>query len=78
MRVLFATAELAPVAGIGGLAQAAAGLVRELRSQEVDVEVALPDCAGNDLAGGGAAGARRPSVGAPRGEDQRRTDIGVT
>ena len=43
MRALVATAELTPVAAVGGLAQAAAGLVRELRRQGVDVEVALPD-----------------------------------
>ena len=38
MRVLFATAELAPIAAVGGLAQAAAGLVAELRRQGVDVD----------------------------------------
>ncbi|MCS7006765.1 MAG: glycogen/starch synthase [Gaiellaceae bacterium] len=51
MRVLFATAELAPVASVGGLAHAAAGLVRELRSRGVEVEVALPDYAGEALEG---------------------------
>lgn len=50
MRVLFATAELAPVAAVGGLAQAAAGLARELRLQGLDVEVALPDYDGVALA----------------------------
>jgi starch synthase len=49
VRVLFATAELAPVAAVGGLAQAAAGLVRELRRRGVEVEVALPDYAGVGL-----------------------------
>ena len=43
MRILFATAELAPVARVGGLAEAAAGLVGALRSDGVTVEVALPD-----------------------------------
>ena len=43
MRILFATAELAPVARVGGLAEAAAGLVGALRSDDVTVEVALPD-----------------------------------
>lgn len=43
MRVLFATAELSPLASVGGLAQAATGLVRELRSLGVDVDVAVPD-----------------------------------
>jgi starch synthase len=51
VRVLFATAELAPVAVVGGLAQAAAGLVRELRSQGVDVEVVLPDYGDVELTG---------------------------
>ena len=51
MRVLFATAELAPVAAVGGLAHAAAGLVRELQSQGVDVEVVLPDYHGVELEG---------------------------
>jgi starch synthase len=51
VRVLFATAELAPVASVGGLAHAAAGLVRELRRQGVEVEVALPDYGGVELEG---------------------------
>ena len=50
MRVLFATAELAPFAAVGGLAHAAAGLVRELSSHGVGVEVVLPDYGGQDLA----------------------------
>ena len=51
MRVLFATAELTPVAAVGGLAQATSGLVRELRRQGVEVEVALPDYTGDELSG---------------------------
>jgi starch synthase len=43
MKVLFATAELAPVARVGGLAEAASGLVAALRAERVDVEVVLPD-----------------------------------
>lgn len=43
MRVLFATAEFAPVVAVGGLAQAAAGLTHELRRHDVEVEVVLPD-----------------------------------
>ena len=50
MRVLFATAELAPVAAVGGLASAAAGLVHELRDQGVEVLVALPDYGDAQLA----------------------------
>ncbi len=43
MRVLFASAELAPMARVGGLAEAASGLVRELRRLGVDVIPVLPD-----------------------------------
>ena len=51
MRVVFATAELAGVANVGGLAAAAAGLVGELRRQGVDVDVLMPDYGGVALAG---------------------------
>ena len=50
MRVLFATAELAPIAAVGGLAQAAAGLVTELRRQGVDVHIVMPDYGEIELA----------------------------
>lgn len=43
MRVVFATAELSPVAAVGGLAAAAAGLGAELRRLGVDIELMLPD-----------------------------------
>ena len=43
MRILFASAEFAPLARVGGLAEASAGLVRALRADEHDVEVVLPD-----------------------------------
>ncbi|MGB0113953.1 MAG: glycogen/starch synthase [Ilumatobacteraceae bacterium] len=43
MRVVFVTAELAPVATVGGLAAAAAGLGGELRRLGVDVELVMPD-----------------------------------
>ncbi len=49
MRVLFATAELAPVARVGGLAAAAAGLVKALRALGAEVDVVLPDYAGLPL-----------------------------
>ncbi len=51
MKILFATAELAPVARVGGLAEAAAGLVRALRDAGAEVEVVLPDYGGVRLAG---------------------------
>ena len=41
---------LAPIATVGGLAQAAAGLVAELRRQGVDVDVVMPDYGGIELA----------------------------
>jgi starch synthase len=50
MRVLFATAELTPLAVVGGLAHAAAGLTAELRRAGVDVDVVLPDYGGVGLA----------------------------
>ena len=43
MRVVFATAELSPVATVGGLAAAAAGLGAELRRLGVDLEMVMPD-----------------------------------
>ena len=43
MRVVFATAELSPVATVGGLAAAAAGLGAELRRLDVDVDLVMPD-----------------------------------
>ncbi|HUV19901.1 MAG TPA: glycogen/starch synthase [Ilumatobacteraceae bacterium] len=43
MRVVFATAELSPVATVGGLAAAAAGLVAELRRLGVEVDLVMPD-----------------------------------
>ena len=43
MRVVFATAELSPVATVGGLAAAAAGLGSELRRAGVDLELVMPD-----------------------------------
>ena len=48
--MLFATAELAPIAAVGGLAQAAGGLVAELRRQGVDVDLVMPDYGGIELA----------------------------
>lgn len=49
MRVMFATAELSPVATVGGLAAAAAGLGRELRHQGVEVDLVMPDYGGINL-----------------------------
>lgn len=43
MRVVFATAELSPVAVVGGLASAAAGLGAELRRAGVGVDLVMPD-----------------------------------
>ncbi len=49
--VLFATAELAPVARVGGLAEASAGLVKALRAKGTKVTVVLPDYGGIVLDG---------------------------
>ncbi len=43
MRVTFATAEFSPIASVGGLAAAAAGLVSALRRGGIEVDVLLPD-----------------------------------
>lgn len=48
-RVLFATAELAPLARVGGLAAASAGIVAEMRRQGVDVHLVVPDYFGTPL-----------------------------
>jgi starch synthase len=51
MNILFATAELDPIARVGGLAQAAAGLVAALRTSGEDVHLLLPDYFGTPLEG---------------------------
>ena len=43
MKVLFATAELAPHVKVGGLGDASAGLVKELTNRGIDVRVVMPD-----------------------------------
>ena len=43
MKVLFASAELTPLARVGGLAEAAAGLVVALRDAGITVDLVLPD-----------------------------------
>lgn len=53
MKVLFATAELTPVARVGGLAEAAAGLVKALRSEGLEIDLVLPDYGGVELANQG-------------------------
>jgi len=49
VRVVFAAAELSPVAAVGGLAAAAAGLTGELRRAGVAVDVVVPDYGGVEL-----------------------------
>lgn len=48
MRVTFATAEFSPIATVGGLAAASAGLVDALRRSGIDVDVVLPDYTPSD------------------------------
>lgn len=43
MRAVFATAELAPLAAVGGLAAAAAGLGVELRHRGIELDLVMPD-----------------------------------
>jgi len=50
MKVLFASAEAAPIARVGGLAEASAGLIRALRHTAVDLAVVLPDYGDVELA----------------------------
>ncbi len=48
--VVYASAEAAPVARVGGLAEAAAGLIRSLRATtDIDLTVVLPDYDGFEL-----------------------------
>lgn len=49
VRITFATAELAPLVSVGGLAAAAGGLVQALRRADVEVDVLLPDYGGVTL-----------------------------
>ncbi len=51
MRILFATAELAPLFRVGGLSEAAGGLVQALRSIGLTVDVVVPDYAGEGADG---------------------------
>jgi starch synthase len=46
---LFASAELAPLARVGGLAEAASGLVAALRAAGVEIDLVLPDYFGTEL-----------------------------
>jgi starch synthase len=43
MRIVFASAELAPIVRVGGLAEVASGLVKALREAGHEVELVLPD-----------------------------------
>ena len=52
MRIVFATAELAPLVSVGGLAEAAGGLVAALRERGVTVELVVPDYSGASIDGG--------------------------
>ena len=51
MQILFASAEFTPVARVGGLAEAAAGLVHALRRADIDVHLVLPDYGDVELTG---------------------------
>jgi starch synthase len=50
LKIVFASAEAAPVARVGGLAEAAAGLIRSLRATtSIELTVVLPDYGGVQL-----------------------------
>lgn len=49
MNVLLASAELAPIARVGGMAEAVAGLVKQLRNDGIELTVVLPDYGGVTL-----------------------------
>jgi starch synthase len=49
LKVLFASAELSPIARVGGLGEAAAGLVVALREEGVTVDLVLPDYYGTEM-----------------------------
>lgn len=49
MKILFAAAELAPIARVGGMAEASAGLVKQLRANGHEVIVVVPDYEGLEL-----------------------------
>jgi starch synthase len=49
LKVLFASAELSPLARVGGLAEAAAGLVAALRRADITVDLILPDYSGVEM-----------------------------
>ncbi|MEN8239255.1 MAG: glycogen/starch synthase [Actinomycetota bacterium] len=51
MKVLFASAEFAPLVRVGGLAEAASGLAHQLESDGVDIEVVIPDYFDTPLTG---------------------------
>lgn len=51
MKVLFASAEMAPLARVGGLAEAASGLVAALRAAGIELDVVLPDYSKTELTG---------------------------
>lgn len=78
MRVLFATAELSPVATVGGLAAASAGLGRELRASGVDVDLVMPDYGGIILVDETTVGLDVPDwVGAATARRGRHPDVGA-
>ena len=43
VKILFASAEFAPLARVGGMAEATSGLVHALRDAGVEVDVVVPD-----------------------------------
>ena len=77
VKVLFATAELAPLVRVGGLAAAAAGLADELRRTGIDLEIALPDYTGIALEGEESVDLDVPAWAAPARARRGRSADGL-
>ena len=65
MHVLFASAEFAPIAQVGGLGIATGGLVQALRDLGLEVTVAIPDYSDIELVGEEVADLEVPAWAAP-------------
>ncbi len=63
LKVLFARAELSPLARVGGLAEAAAGLVAALRRSGVTVDLVMPDYFDIEMENERPRHTRRPRLG---------------
>ena len=65
MRVLFATAELAPLVKVGGLGDAVSGLVKALGDRGLEVDVVIPDYWGDRYRNGASQSLEVPEWAGP-------------